>query len=106
MNPKWLFIEQTGTLRHRSVPSSHYFTVPGHRPMFPGGPAVPMLGWALDERVGKVVLQSWASWSKDPGKAGSCQGWALEAGAGRWEGEGVPIAAAACAPLTSTLQRS
>lgn len=74
--------------------------------MFPGGPAVPKLGLELEERVGKVGPQSWASWSKDPGKAGGCQGWALEPGAGRWEGKGFPVAASACIPLTPTLHRS
>lgn len=46
LKPKWVFIEQMGTLRHRSVLTSHYLTVPGDRPMVPG---------ELEKRMGKVV---------------------------------------------------
>lgn len=68
--------------------TSHYLTSPGDRPMFPGDPVMPRLGWELEERLGKVVLQSWTSRGKDAGKAGAARAgaWNLEQTGGKVSG--------------------
>lgn len=64
--------------------ASHSVAIFGDRPTFPGVPAVPKLGWGLEEWVGQVVLLSWASWSKNPGsRQGAAKAGALEPGAGQ-----------------------
>lgn len=72
LKPKWVFIEQVGALRHRSV-----LPFPVERPVFPWGAGRTQAGQDLGEWLDEVVLQIWASCSKNPGSSQGLPGLGL-----------------------------